>query len=79
MPLAELSDKAAEKARELPTGPCLLLLQPPDKSKPALMMPARRLREPERLRLLLRYTAGLEFRPTAILHSVRAYLESEQE
>ena len=78
MPLAELSDKAAEKARELPTGPCLLLLQPPDKSKPALMMPARRLREPERLRLLLRYTAGLEFRPTAILHSVRAYLESEQ-
>ena len=73
--LSELSAEAAEAARALPIGPCLLLLQPAKKDQPALTVPARRLREPEGLRLLLLYTAGLEFRPAAMLHSARAWLE----
>ena len=38
-------------------------------------MPARRMREPESLRLLLLYTAGLDNRPAAVVHSAKAALE----
>ena len=62
-------------ARALPVGPCLVRLKPADAAQPTLTLPARRLREPEGLRLMLLYTAGLEFRPAAILHSARACLE----
>ena len=75
--LSELSSTAADAARALPVGPCLLMLQPSAKGRPALTVPARRLREPEGLRLLILYTAGLEFRPAAMLHSARAWLDQE--
>ena len=74
LPIANLSPKAAERARALPFGPCLLRLQPAEEGKPPLTVPARRLRKEEAIRLQLLYTAGLEFRPQAILHSARAYL-----
>ena len=70
LPLSALSPKAAARARALPPGPCLLQLQPEDASRPPLTLPARRLREPEALRVLLRFTAGLEFRPKAVVHAL---------
>ena len=74
LPLSALSPKAAQRAREMPAGPCLLLLQPADESRPPVPLPARRLRNPEAVRLLVPYTAGLEFRPAAVLHSLRSQL-----
>lgn len=75
--LAELSDKAAARALALPPVPVLLLLQPAGDGggTAALPVPARRLQSPApALKLLLLHTAGLEYRPNAVLHSLRSAL-----
>ena len=65
-------DALPSAAAALPFGSCLLLLQPLDTTRPALPVPARRVHKPDGLRLVLLHTPGLEFRPLAIVHSLRA-------
>ena len=65
-------DALPSAAAALPYGSCLLLLQPLDTTRPALPVPARRVHKPDGLRLVLLHTPGLEFRPLAIVHSLRA-------
>ena len=74
LPVELLSPKAAEKARALAPGPCLLLLQPRGQKEP-LALPGRRLSRGDQLRLVLPHTAGLENRGSALLHSAKAYVE----
>jgi hypothetical protein len=75
LPLGLLSPKAAEQARALPPGPCLLLLQPVSagERKP-LALPARKLRSGDLLRLVLPHTAGIENRGVAVLHAAKAHI-----
>jgi len=65
-------DALPSAAAALPYGSCLLLLQPLDTTRPALPVPARRVHKPDGLRLVLLHTPGLEFRPLAIVLSLRA-------
>ena len=74
--LDELSPTGAAAVQRVPYGPLVLLLEPADSSKPRLAVPARRVRKPvEGLRVHLLHTAGLEFRPKAIMHSMRSHIE----
>ena len=73
LPIGLLSPKAAEQARALPPGPCLLLLQPEGQKEP-LALPGRRLRSGELLRLVLPHTAGLENRGAAVLHAAKSFV-----
>jgi hypothetical protein len=65
-------DALPSAAAALPYGSCLLLLQPLDTTRQALPVPARRVHKPDGLRLVLLHTPGLEFRPLAIVLSLRA-------
>ena len=70
---AKLSPEAAAAARRLPPGPCLVLLRTAHGGA-RVALPARRLRRDDGVRLALRAQAGLEFRPAAIAHALRAQL-----
>jgi tRNA (cytosine34-C5)-methyltransferase len=73
--LNSFSEETAEAASKVPFGPLTLILQPADPSKRSLAVPGRMVRKPSRgLRLNLLHTAGLEFRPKAIVHSLKAHL-----
>ena len=72
--LDKLSATAAERARALPPGPCLVRLAKNMGQHEELIVPARRVRSPDGLRLVLPYMAGLEFRPAAVAHSMRTSL-----
>ena len=74
VPLDKLSATAAARARALPPGPCLIRLAKNVGQHEDLVVPARRVRSPEGLRLVLPYMAGLEFRPAAVAHSMRTWL-----
>ena len=69
-----LSETAADKVRSLPVGPCLLLLEPADRSRAPMALPARRLRG-DKLRLVLPHTAGLEGRPAAVIHAAKMHVQ----
>lgn len=69
-PAAAFSKAAASRVRRLPRGPCLLALPVAGAAEPAVV-PARRLASPDAVRLHLPHTAGLEFRPKALVHALR--------
>mmetsp|Transcript_9806 Transcript_9806/g.22638 ORF Transcript_9806/g.22638 Transcript_9806/m.22638 type:complete len:185 (-) Transcript_9806:37-591(-) len=76
--LGQLSAEAQRQALALPVGPCMLVLAASNGGAPPLVAPARRVRSPAGLRLLLPFVAGLEYRPVAIAKALALQIEPQK-